>query len=205
MNKIKITLIFIISLLLMLFQFCTNDLSGGAVEDGNAEAVSGIITTDVGDTVAYARVNIIPYDFNPVINTLPESLSIITDENGRFIFSRVPVGHYRVNCSDSNNILMSISNSIEITETTTTLVTPQLKQPGTINIDSSGIMMDYPNGVIYLEGTLISQVASSVGMITFEMVPEGTYRILIYDEKEDTSFIVMDSVTTISGGTVSRF
>lgn len=82
--------------LIAFFCYCPgNNTTGGAVEDGNAVSVTGVVVEDNGATSS-AIVSLVPSDFNSATKQLPDSLIDTTGSDGMFYFSLIPVGEYNV-------------------------------------------------------------------------------------------------------------
>ncbi len=168
----------ILILLLTLFLSCsTSSLTGGALEDGNAESVTGDALTTDGTPVVNALIYAIPNTFNPFTDVLADSLSMVTNDSGSFTFAKLPIGEFRFYCTDSSGEFCSITPTTTVEESTSTITIEQLVETGGLFLAKPS---QYPDSMnLYLEGTTFSiKINKDMQVWEFINIPAGIYNLM---------------------------
>lgn len=205
MNKIIIINIITI----FLFLSCSNNNSiTGTSESGNAK-VAGIITDSSGNVEENIEVNLLPVNFNPIINqTVPDSLKDTTDINGKYDFSINASGKYNIYINDLKKqrgllirqLSLSPNNSIDRVDTLKKTETLIIASPSNTNVDS---------GYIFITGTLeYRKLNEGINSIEFASLPLGLMPQILITSKEnltETTVIIDDNQIEIISDTTITF
>jgi hypothetical protein len=191
--KVSLSLIVVCVLLGLCRCSCTTDISGGGGSETTNSITVCIKENQISGVAASdAHVELYYETFNPIMEKLPDSLKVITDANGRYMYSRIANGRYNVYSyydSADNSKRTAFINSLIIPSDTIIHKDYQLPSAVKVNIQKVG-RVAFPVSIdsninFYLKGTpfFIDKDLRSADSFTLEGVPSGAYNsdINFYD------------------------
>jgi hypothetical protein len=209
---IKYFLIILSIIFLNVIYGCGTQISGGGGSETNNKitvCVNGLHID--GKCISGAEVSLYNDTFNPVMNTLPDSLRLISDKSGTFSFRNVTSGKYNLYTRyDSAGILVkaalirsllvgidsdaSCSTSYSIPAMLNCIVTIDSSANTIKNMHSeySGYLCIY--GTPFYSQENILKTANTV----ISGVPPGIYSISCTIKKSDTAQVPVTTGTTIN-------
>lgn len=215
MNK-KHILIFFSLIIVFAICGCGTQVSGGGGSETNNSITVCVAGLHIeGKCVSGAEVSLYNDTFNPVINTLPDSLRLISDSSGIFSFKNVRSGKYNLYTRyDSAGLLIKaalirsllVDIDRETTCSTSYAIPAMLNCSVTIDSSAKTQSTDFSqyNGYLCIYGTpFYSQeniLKTTNTVITG--VPPGIYSISCTVKKLDTAQV---PVNTPSGNGVKYF
>lgn len=173
---------FITLFLLLWIISCSNgDSVTGGTTIGNPCAISGIIVDSRGAAISNVKVDLLPADFNPLVDLKTDS-SIVTDDSGRYEIADIYEGEYVLNGFDEIN-----GQRVYVNVTAEGLD----KDLGMDTLLATGIISAYvPSDAfdtgrfLYIPGTELYSSVTSNGY-TDIVAPAGRVDLAYYDTIED--------------------
>lgn len=205
----------LLSFILLICQFnCTTNISGG----GGSETTNSITVCIrnnyiSGKAAPGAHVEVYCDTFNPVKQTLPDSLKSVADSSGRFSFSMIEDGKYNIySYYDSVDTFFRALFISTLPVPSDTTVQKTYEQPYSLSIIlKEETKVQYPVSLstvnLYLKGSpfYINQDLRAESMFAINQIPEGVYKCDIsYSEKVTSAGIVYtlpDSIEVNAGTT----
>jgi hypothetical protein len=160
---------------MVFFQCEKNRISEPEGEGNASETVAkGIINDSLGEQVAGAKVFLIPADFNPLFDTLPQKWQGTTNQEGRYILNKVREGTFNLIAESPNGtkvLIPRISVSLQNRKRDTLIIRPgYLLKTGRVQIALSDSLRN--NGLaLYIKGTNIKVALCTSQVTTLENVP----------------------------------
>lgn len=175
-------------------------MAGGATEVGNAQGTAGTVLNEDSTVARNAKISIVPADFNPLRQKLPDSLETFSDNAGNFKFDLVPVNKYRILCESSSGLLRSITDTFSISENTKTILTKPISETGTIKIPDVAQYLSSGTG-IFIPGTIFYTTVSELDNHGFIInCPKG--RFSLFSDNGLSTQMIKDTFSVTAGDTV---
>jgi hypothetical protein len=182
---------------------CTSnpDLTG-TTSGTEAKIACGTIVQEDGSVAAYANVQLIPADYNPVSDPpLSDSSYGVTDADGKYELYTSDTGIYNVQSyfDDGSRLLI---RDVHLLDGRTIVPVNTLRKPGTIRI-SLPDNADTVNGYLYLPGTDISvSLRGKSGSVTLDSVPAALFLKVCYmTENMQLPSVLKNDIIVLSGDT----
>lgn len=191
----------IFNILLLIFIFfltsCTQNLSGGSSDHGNANTVISIIDNN-GDTVKNGSINIVSSNYTPYNENLDEYSNTITFKSSSFIkIENLPLDSYSIITFSEDSLYSAISQvNIFKNNDSFTIV---LSESGTMTIPLDSNLLN-PDFHYYIE-ELKMELDSFVNgyWINDLKVPKGKYSIKKIDGNQLYDSTLFEDITVESG------
>lgn len=184
---------------------CTNTpVSDGGGSRGGNPVVIGAIASPDGSVARDVRVSLIAEDYNPLTDTLRQSITTCTtDSLGTFSITAPDTGWYNIEaigCASSTRLIRFKIKTLR--DSTTVLPLDTLHKTGTIKVALSKAI-NLTNSYVYVPGTTIANWNVDAGdTITIDSVPAGILPVLCLGQKNSTEKIVIrNDVSVISNTT----
>ncbi|HEX2957794.1 MAG TPA: hypothetical protein VHO70_13245 [Chitinispirillaceae bacterium] len=181
--KVSLSIIVMFVLLGMCGCSPTADISGGGGSETTNSITVCVKANEISGVVpSQARVELYWDTFNPLKNTLPDSLKITTDTNGRYVFTSITNGTYNVySFYDSADVFPRTVFISTIQVPADTLIKDFYSAPSTLQVVfSKDIDVQSPVTLssvqFFLQGSpfYINQDVRSIDKVNLA-VPPGTY------------------------------
>jgi hypothetical protein len=173
------------------------EATGVAGRGGGAETTDGRIVAAAGMAQG-VRVRLVPVDYDPVsAGTFPDSLSSVTDAEGRYSFAGIPEGRYNLEATQPQDGTRLFMTGIVIDrDGSRTLPTSALAKPGHLRLTWEGSHY----GLLYMRGTTwlrrIPSAEIEKPTLVLDSLPAGRLPPLHWSRTaSDTSVPITDSVT----------
>ena len=185
--------------------------SGGGTDVTNPVVLGQILFTS-GKPAANTQVQIIPVDFNPGVEILPDSMKVTTDSNGMYSFRVSSLYSYNIQAVHLTQRTRSLRMGIHGTGIVDTLRLPDdtLKVPGLIKVFLPDTI-DTSGAYVYVKGTQIFEslsnaVVDSEGVsISIDSVPEAQIPGIQYNKLNNpvSPILISDTLQVVSKDTSS--
>ena len=204
-----------LSLLPAFYITCTiTPTAGGSTNTETGGVVAGVILDSNGTPASPVHVMLLPYSYNPVEDTLPDSNVTVTSTDGSYQFRVPDEGIYNLYAVRSLDQTRLLRTGIELSNDSMVTDTSMLDNPGTIKLLLPDTV-DTADGYVYFKGTPIYKFLSGnvsylsgFYAVTFDAVPATRMPSMIYAVREQTTdeVVIAPSVTvpeldTIAFGT----
>jgi hypothetical protein len=157
------------------------DKSGNSSET----VAMGKVVDAQGHSVMGARVALVPEDFNPVKESLPNGLMAVTDAKGGFSIPRVPRGRYGLEATHPSDGTRAFAGDLDLTEASSTLPEDTLREPGRIRVRLPEYITK-PGGYVFLPQTRfawpVTGTAIEHGYLDLDSLPASEYAALVFTE-----------------------
>lgn len=191
----------LLSFILLICQFnCTTNISGGGGSETTNSITVCIRDNHIsGKAAPGAHVEVYCDTFNPVKQTLPDSLKIVADSSGRFSFSIIDNGKYNIySYYDSVDTFFRALFISTLPVPSDTTVQKTYEQAHSLSIIlKEETKVQYPVSLstvnLYLKGSpfFINQDLRAETTLAINQIPEGVYKCDIsYSEINAPSGIV---------------
>ena len=191
----------LLSFILLICQFnCTTNISGGGGSETTNSITVCIRDNHIsGKAAPGAHVEVYCDTFNPVKQTLPDSLKIVADSSGRYSFSKIEDGKYNIySYYDSADTFFRTLFISTLSLPSDTTVQKTYEQPYSLSIIiKEETKVQYPVSLssvnLYLKGSpfYINEDLSAESAFAINQIPEGVYKCDIsYSEKVTSADIV---------------
>ncbi len=191
---------------------CSMESPTQVSDGGGIETIAGKIITSDGEVAQNTQVMLIPQIFNPVNETLPESMIDTTDSSGEYRFTVSDSSYYNIEAVNLTNGNRSLKSGVSIAgiQSDDDLIVDTLKQPGAIKV-SLPDAINLVSGYIYILGTdiqcnLNNQEIINGKYIILDSVPAALVSNLFYCIKNDpsTDTLLIDTITVSPNDTVGN-
>lgn len=181
--KVSLSIIVVCFLLSMCRCSCTTDISGGGGSETTNSITVCIKENKIsGMAASNAHVELYCDTFNPIESTLPDSLKVTTNPEGRFVFTNITSGTYNVySFYDSADVFPRSVFITTLKVPADTLVKDFYSAPSSLQvIFSQDSNVKFPVTLssvqFYLQGSpfYIARDVRSIEKVTLE-IPTGTY------------------------------
>lgn len=159
-------------------QSCGRDLAGAGSETTNS--LTGMVISANGTPAINAFVRLIPSSYDPVRNSpLPDSMTTITDNTGKYIFHSIDTGTYNIFIqSQSANTRALLSDIHAVSDTI-------LARPATLEKTGAVRVVSPENagkpGYVYIPGTpLFTYLNNGKDFVILDSVPSGVLPEILY-------------------------
>lgn len=196
-------IICIISALMILpLSQCTNNVSGSA-QQGEAKVI-GIIETAEGIPVTGTPVELLPSDFNPVIDSINWARTVayqtFTDDSGKFEIVNVEKGSYILNSTDTLKSKHIYIPNIIVENDNIDLGIKKFKNNSFVTLSISDSVLN-TNSYLYIEGTSFFTKIDTSNIITFE-IPVDTITISFISIDSGKNETIYENITVTEGDTL---
>lgn len=176
----RIRFLFVLACITAILFSCADH--GGIGHEGEARISGQLILTD-GTSASQTRVELFPYDYDPVKKAASVPLAM-TNEQGVFVFSRVAPGKYSVYAVHNKNRTKALISGIEVKEDSAVEIPAHvLQNSGTLKVFfSSG--MQPKDGYVYIPGTNnYAYVNSQDEFVVIDSIPSGVIPEIAYSSE----------------------
>jgi hypothetical protein len=174
-----------------LFSCSTDNGLTGTTSGVESKVAKGFVTLEDGHPAVSADIRLIPADYNPVNDApLPESASGFTDDSGGYTLYAADTGTYNIIASlnETNSLLI---RNVTISESSTTVPTHAMHQPGYINVTLPD-RADTVNGFLYLPGTtILHPLRGHTVSAVLSPVPAADYKGICYTVKNSSAVTML--------------
>ena len=176
--------------------------AGGSTDTELGSVVTGRVFDGAGESSVNTRVNLIPQDHNPVLDTsLPDYFTDSTDSIGDYFFNDVPPGTYNILADDSLSKRAVLIPDLEVGAVDTeTVRSDTLRQTGSIAVERT-VPSNTADGFYYIPGTFF--FVSPAENAVFNGVPPGNITCVCFTEKSDSirNYTIITGVEVVAGDT----
>ncbi len=169
---------FMLLLAIMVLAFlsgCSDDITGGTTDSGNAFALAGVVRTPDGVPVKDAAVSVKQVVINAAGDSLVASFKTYTDSSGKYLLTRLPRGNYLVYTEDSTGEKVGeVLNIVDPKESAAIEHNVTLHQP--VTVKGRVISRSDENIApirVFIPGTNAHSGIDSSGVYTLRRVPPG--------------------------------
>jgi hypothetical protein len=155
------------------------DKSGNSSE---TVAMGNVVDAE-GRPVLGASVALVPEEFNPVKETLPQGLLAVTDVMGKFSISRVPKGRYGLEVKHPSDGTRSYAGNLDLKDAKSYIPMDTLREPGRLRVRLPEYLTQ-PGGYLFLPHTRlawpVTGTAIEHGYIDIDSLPAADYAALVF-------------------------
>lgn len=183
------------TVLILLTSSCTQNLTGGSSDHGNASTVISIIDEN-SNSIKNGTIKVISSNYDPFNNIENEYFELFNfDSSGIILIDNLPIDSYTIIAFNDDSILSNISN-INIEENDSITIT--LTESGIITIPVDSSILN-PNCQYYIEELKLALDSIYKGFWINEFkVPQGDYTIKKSNQNKEDSTI-FNNITVESG------
>ncbi len=195
-NNMKYILKIFIIVLILLQVFCTQNLSGGSSDHGNAGTIISVFDED-GHLIKGGTFKIIPSNYNPFKNSDVLVISSTFDSSGLIKINELPLDSYNIiifngDSSYSNTHSFALKNYDDSLNVI-------LYESGTISLPLDSNILN-PGCNYYIDELKLVLDSLISGLLANELkVPKGKYTIKKSDENTVTDSTIFNDITVESG------
>lgn len=197
-------------LLFFLLISCSDNLSGGSGDDISNGYISGIISKNDSSSTNGTIIKLLPIDFNPTIDIIPNHYLDTANNQGEYILGPIDSGSYNLISFSSGRELSALTSNIHISNRDTSInhlldtsITISIMLPESLYINSTQLYI-----IGFDNYTTLSQ---DINPITFSL-PKNSFTNLVLTNsnfsledtlvksiiQNDTNVLVIDSTNFIS-------
>ncbi len=190
--------LFLLALIVIPFNCSVTGIAdGGSATDVGNPTAAGIIYDENGTPTANTQVQLVPVNYNPVIDSgLPDSLTDTTDTNGRFSITVSDSNQqYNMQAVHLNGRERLLLKSIAGTLDTTVLIAGTLNKAGAVHLSFSD-SVQLTDGYVFVPGTKYYRKFSDVAILhendnysfVFDSLPRGEISGFDFARENSTEF-----------------
>jgi len=171
---------------------CSGDSvsGGGGTNVGDEAAIAGTINDNNGPAVGVV-VSLLPEDFNPVADNVPDSLNVTTGSDGKYLFKVSGSGVYNVQAWHSNSGTAVLEKGVEKFEKKVTVPNLMLQVPGKVIVHMPDYL-DKDSGYVYIPGTTLLSRMESDSIVRILLVPPVENMQLIFSDDQEGTLTTLD-------------
>lgn len=190
-------LIFNIAILIFFLASCTQNLTGGSSDHGNANTIISI-KNETGETIKGGTIKIVSTDFHPIKQNNDAYLKTFKiDTTGIITIEELPLDSYCI-IAFTEDSLFSIATTLGLTlESDTVLVT--LSESGTMSIPTDSLILDNNRHYfidelkLSLDSLLVKNGLQNI------IVPKGHYNIKSLSDSQLTDSLIFSDIIVEAG------
>ncbi len=197
----------IILILLLLVLRCSLHIAdtGSGTNTGNG-IVIGTILDMSGLPAQNTEVTLIPELYNPVLNdSLPDSLSTLTDSDGKYRIIAGDSGVYNIQANHRAENTALLIQHVEVTTDITLVPRDSLKETGVIRFS---LPDSVKSGYIYIPGTLLKAAIDSTslvnGFVIISAVPSAIIPAVNYIPENSAEPVLLEKEISVESGDTAK-